>query len=67
MSFFTVQPLIGVTDKILAAPIETDMTLQCRVEASPKAMNTWFKYPGKDLIHITHVCKFTNCKYARSL
>lgn len=39
--------MVRVYDETVKAPVETEVTLRCRVEASPRAMNTWFRYPGK--------------------
>lgn len=33
----------------MAAPVNSDVVLQCYVEASPHAMNTWYKDPGEKL------------------
>ncbi|XP_046398484.1 lachesin-like isoform X2 [Ischnura elegans] len=36
-------PLIKVVNQLVAAPLGSDVILQCYVEASPKAMNSWYK------------------------
>lgn len=42
----SVQPVIKVTNTLLAAPIGSNVVLQCHVEASPHAMNTWYRNTG---------------------
>ncbi|RZF39911.1 hypothetical protein LSTR_LSTR017637 [Laodelphax striatellus] len=37
----TVHPLIQVPNQLVGAPTNTDVTLHCHVEASPKAINYW--------------------------
>ncbi|XP_032680207.1 lachesin-like [Odontomachus brunneus] len=44
------QPLIKVTNQLVAAPVNSDVVLQCYVEASPHAMNTWYKDPDEKLL-----------------
>ncbi|XP_011632396.2 protein amalgam-like [Pogonomyrmex barbatus] len=44
------QPLIKVTSQLVAAPINSDVLLQCYVEASPHAMNTWHRETGEKLL-----------------
>ncbi|KAI8438361.1 hypothetical protein MSG28_010920 [Choristoneura fumiferana] len=36
-----VHPLVQVPNQLVGAPTGTDVTLQCHVEASPKAINYW--------------------------
>lgn len=43
-----VQPLIKVTNQLVGAPVNRNVTLQCTVEASPRAMNTWYRDKGID-------------------
>lgn len=43
----TVRPLIQVPNQLVGAPINTDVTLLCQVEASPKAINYWTRENGK--------------------
>ncbi|XP_012063327.1 PREDICTED: lachesin-like [Atta cephalotes] len=43
-------PLIKVTNQLVAAPINSDVVLQCYVEASPHAMNTWYRDAGEKLL-----------------
>ncbi|KAJ8914087.1 hypothetical protein NQ315_014283, partial [Exocentrus adspersus] len=40
-------PLIRVSNQLVAAPIASDVHVQCYVEASPKAMNHWMRNTGK--------------------
>ncbi|XP_017772640.1 PREDICTED: lachesin isoform X2 [Nicrophorus vespilloides] len=49
-------PLIQVPNQLVGAPINTDVTLQCHVEASPKAINYWTRESGEMII--------SNDKYA---
>ncbi|KAK6617276.1 hypothetical protein RUM44_005607 [Polyplax serrata] len=44
------QPSIQVTNQLVAAPVGSDVILQCYVEASPKAMNSWYKEKGEKLM-----------------
>ncbi|XP_043277287.1 lachesin-like [Venturia canescens] len=44
------QPLIKVTNQLVAAPINSDVVLQCYVEASPRSMNTWLRDKGDRLL-----------------
>ncbi|XP_029036232.1 lachesin-like [Osmia bicornis bicornis] len=44
------QPVIKVTNTLLAAPIGSNVVLQCHVEASPHAMNTWYRNTGEKLL-----------------
>ncbi|KAJ1521297.1 hypothetical protein ONE63_002975 [Megalurothrips usitatus] len=37
------EPLIKVSNQLVAAPAYSDVVIQCYVEASPKAMNTWWR------------------------
>lgn len=45
--FITVSPVIKVTNQLVAAPVNSDVVLQCHVEASPQALNTWHQNTGK--------------------
>lgn len=48
-----VKPLIKVTNQLVAAPVDSDVVLQCYVESSPKAMNTWYRNNGeRDTMHL---------------
>jgi hypothetical protein len=47
LSSFTVHPLIQVPNQLVGAPLNTDVTLVCNVEASPKAINYWQRENGK--------------------
>jgi hypothetical protein len=44
---FAVHPLIQVPNQLVGAPKGTDVTLQCHVEASPKAINYWTRESGE--------------------
>ncbi|CAH0724775.1 unnamed protein product, partial [Brenthis ino] len=51
-------PLVQVPNQLVGAPTGTDVTLQCLVEASPKAINYWTRENGEMII--------TNDKYQMS-
>ncbi|EFN86283.1 Lachesin, partial [Harpegnathos saltator] len=57
------QPLIKVTNQLVAAPVNSDVVLQCYVEASPHAMNTWYKDPDEKLLPSN---KYTMSEFALS-
>ena len=42
-----VRPLIKVSNQLVAAPVGSNVDIGCDVEASPKAMNSWFRDTGK--------------------
>lgn len=42
----SVHPLIQVPNQLVGAPTNTDVALQCHVEASPKAINYWTRENG---------------------
>lgn len=46
----SVHPLIQVPNQLVGAPIGSDVTLHCHVEASPKAINYWTRDSGKSVI-----------------
>ncbi|XP_039276692.1 lachesin isoform X2 [Nilaparvata lugens] len=43
-------PLIQVPNQLVGAPTNTDVTLHCHVEASPKAINYWTRETGEMII-----------------
>ncbi|XP_049824688.1 lachesin isoform X2 [Aethina tumida] len=43
-------PLIQVPNQLVGAPVNTDVTLQCHVEASPKAINYWTRESGEMIV-----------------
>lgn len=43
----TVIPQVKVTNQLVGAPLGSDVELQCYIEASPKAMNSWYREDGK--------------------
>ncbi|KAL3289528.1 hypothetical protein HHI36_022945 [Cryptolaemus montrouzieri] len=43
-------PLIRVSNQLVAAPVASDVLVQCYVEASPKAMNHWMRDNGEKLL-----------------
>lgn len=47
LSLYTVHPLVQVPNQLVGAPVLTDVTLICNVEASPKAINYWQRENGK--------------------
>ncbi|XP_066599595.1 lachesin-like [Prorops nasuta] len=44
------KPLIKVSNQLVAAPANSDVTFQCLVEASPKPMNTWHRDNGEKIL-----------------
>nr|KAF7435883.1 hypothetical protein H0235_004074 [Vespula pensylvanica] len=63
------KPLIKVTNQLVAAPTNSNVILQCYVESSPRASNTWYKENGiKLLANDKHnVSEFTVNDYAYQL
>ncbi|KAH8286655.1 hypothetical protein KR018_004920, partial [Drosophila ironensis] len=47
---FAVHPLVQVPNQLVGAPVLTDVTLICNVEASPKAINYWQRENGEMII-----------------
>ncbi|CAH2102646.1 unnamed protein product [Euphydryas editha] len=45
-----IHPLVQVPNQLVGAPTGTDVTLQCHVEASPKAINYWTRENGEMII-----------------
>lgn len=45
-SFISVYPVIQVPNQLVGAPLGTDVTLECNVEASPKSINYWLRDTG---------------------
>ncbi|XP_026467569.1 lachesin-like [Ctenocephalides felis] len=43
-------PAIRVANQLVGAPAGSDVTLQCHVEASPKAMNSWYRDSGDKIL-----------------
>ncbi|XP_046836037.1 lachesin-like isoform X1 [Vespa crabro] len=52
------KPVIRIPNQLVGAPVDSDVVLQCYVEASPQAMNTWYRDSGEKLP--------TNDKYTMS-
>ncbi|XP_018915091.1 lachesin isoform X2 [Bemisia tabaci] len=46
-------PTIRVPNQLVGAPIGTNVTLQCYVEASPKSINYWIKESGEMIMPTT--------------
>ncbi|XP_077285503.1 dpr-interacting protein lambda [Arctopsyche grandis] len=44
------QPLIKVSNQLVAAPLDSDVGIQCYVEASPSAMNSWYRDNGDKIM-----------------
>lgn len=53
---FAVHPLVQVPNQLVGAPTGTDVTLQCHVEASPKAINYWTRENGKLIYFVSSQC-----------
>lgn len=51
MLFVNFHPLIQVPNQLVGAPVGTDVTIQCIVEACPKAINYWTKEKGEMIIN----------------
>ncbi|KAF6214843.1 hypothetical protein GE061_009586 [Apolygus lucorum] len=43
-------PVVKVPNDLFGAPVGTDVSIQCNVETSPKALNSWFKETGEKLM-----------------
>lgn len=56
LSIFTVHPLVQVPNQLVGAPVLTDVTLICNVEASPKAINYWQRENGEYCWSMSHSC-----------
>lgn len=41
-----VHPETKVSNQLVAAPVGSDVVIQCYVETSPKAMHSWYKDTG---------------------
>lgn len=52
-----VQPLIKVSNQLVAAPLDSDVVIQCYVEASPSAMNSWYRDNG-EFYFCFHIIEF---------
>ncbi|CAH1103656.1 unnamed protein product [Psylliodes chrysocephalus] len=59
-------PLIQVRNQLVGTPINTDVTLQCHVEASPKAINYWTRESGEMIITNDkyHMTEISNSYYS---
>lgn len=44
-----VHPVIHVPNQLVGAPLGTDVTLECNVEAYPRSINYWMRDTGKFL------------------
>lgn len=45
--FITVHPVIRVPNQLVGAPLGTDVTLECMLEAFPKAISYWIHDKGE--------------------
>lgn len=48
---FTVAPAIKVPNQLLGTPLNTDVQLECYVEAFPNTINYWVKNRGEMLLN----------------
>jgi len=48
--FFTVHPVISSPSQLVGAPKNTEVTLECNVEAFPKSINYWVRDSGESNI-----------------
>lgn len=46
MLVVSVHPVIHVPNQLVGAPLGTDVTLECYVEAFPKSINYWVRDTG---------------------
>ncbi|XP_064084955.1 neurotrimin-like isoform X1 [Macrobrachium nipponense] len=53
-------PLIRIRDQLVGAPIGTNVTLECEVEASPKSINYWSKIQNSTGPQIVNSRKYIN-------
>uniref|UniRef100_A0A182R1D7 Ig-like domain-containing protein n=1 Tax=Anopheles farauti TaxID=69004 RepID=A0A182R1D7_9DIPT len=55
-------PVIQVPNQLVGAPLGTDVTIECQIEASPKSINYWVKDTGEMIVsspkyHVQDVTK----------
>uniref|UniRef100_A0A182M2B5 Ig-like domain-containing protein n=1 Tax=Anopheles culicifacies TaxID=139723 RepID=A0A182M2B5_9DIPT len=43
-------PVIQVPNQLVGAPLGTDVTIECQIEASPKSINYWIKDTGEMIV-----------------
>ncbi|KAJ8927202.1 hypothetical protein NQ314_020480 [Rhamnusium bicolor] len=49
-------PVIHVPNQLVGAPLGTDVTLECNVEAYPKSINYWVRDTGmSDFVRLTSI------------
>ncbi|XP_055841624.1 neurotrimin isoform X2 [Episyrphus balteatus] len=62
-------PLVQVPNQLVGAPVLTDVTLICNVEASPKAINYWQRENGEMIIagERYHLTEKENSMYAMEM
>ncbi|XP_066942289.1 neurotrimin-like isoform X2 [Macrobrachium rosenbergii] len=53
-------PLIRIRDQLVGAPVGTNVTLECEVEASPKSINYWSKIQNSTGPQIVNSRKYIN-------
>ncbi|CAL4117241.1 unnamed protein product, partial [Meganyctiphanes norvegica] len=56
-------PLIRIPNQLVSAPVGTNITLECHVEASPKSINFWTKdvpdqVSTKDYVKLVKICMY---------
>jgi hypothetical protein len=56
-SSLTVVPTVKSVVGLVAAPVESHVTLQCIVEAYPKPLNTWYRNEGIVLYHLLFILR----------
>ena len=49
----SVKPKVKVPTQVLGAPLGSDVTMECQIEASPKPVNYWTRENGDMLISST--------------
>uniref|UniRef100_A0A182RVN5 Ig-like domain-containing protein n=1 Tax=Anopheles funestus TaxID=62324 RepID=A0A182RVN5_ANOFN len=45
-----IHPVIQVPNQLVGAPLGTDVTIECQIEASPKSINYWIKDTGEMIV-----------------
>ncbi|KAK9511129.1 hypothetical protein O3M35_005750 [Rhynocoris fuscipes] len=51
LQFIKIHPMVKVQNQLVGAPVGRDVSIQCYVETSPKAMHSWYKENGEYYFH----------------
>lgn len=59
-------PMVKVPNQLVAAPLGSDVFIQCYVESSPKAMHSWTKESGEKLMNSSkyEMVEYPNNEYS---